>query len=65
MNRDLKEEYRLFYMVKGHINASETTIIECADSYFRRLWLDGADGAPLYEYSEKFEILWKEKHDSN
>ena len=48
MNRDLKEEYRIFYMVKGHINASESTVTECSDSYFRRLWLDGADGAPLY-----------------
>ena len=33
-----KDAYRLFWMVKGHINASHSTIMACAPSYFARLW---------------------------
>jgi hypothetical protein len=56
-----KEAYRLFFMVKGHLNCDENTAIECADGYFKRLWYDGADGAPLYDYSEQFELAWEKK----
>ena len=47
MNTNLKEEYRLFYMVKGHLDADEETVIASANGYFKRLWYDGADGAQL------------------
>lgn len=60
---DLKEEYRLFYMVKGHLNASPQTVIESAPGYFRRLWYDGCNGAPLYDYSEQFEEAWSKMQD--
>jgi len=33
-----KEAYRLFYMVKGHLNTDHNTILSCADGYFKRLW---------------------------
>ena len=33
-----KEAHRLFWMVKGHLNTSENTIIESAPGYFKRLW---------------------------
>lgn len=33
-----KEAHRLFWMVKGHLNASEKTVIESAPGYFKRLW---------------------------
>jgi hypothetical protein len=59
MNTNLKEEYRLFYMVKGHLDADEETVIASANGYFKRLWYDGADGAPLYDYAEAFEKEWK------
>lgn len=59
LKNDLKEQYRLFYMVKGHLNASPQTVIDSADGYFKRLWYDGSNGAPLYDYSEQFEIEWK------
>lgn len=36
--KERKEAYKLFWMVKGHLNASESTILESADGYFRRLW---------------------------
>jgi len=33
-----KEAYRLFWMVKGHLNATEATVYGCYDGYFKRLW---------------------------
>ena len=62
MLKDLKEEYRLFYMVKGHLDASPETVIDCANGYFKRLWADGSNGAPLYDYNDQFEIAWRNKH---
>ena len=36
---EVKQAYRLFWMVKGHINnVSHNTILSCADGYFKRLW---------------------------
>lgn len=61
LRNDLKEQYRLFYMVKGHLNASPDTVIQSAEGYFKRLWFDGANGAPLYDYAEQFEIAWAER----
>ncbi len=58
---DLKEEYRIFFMVKGHLNASPQTVMECYNGYFNRLWRDGSDGGPLYEYDEQFEHAWEKK----
>jgi len=59
---DYKEEYRLFFMVKGHLNADLDTVVASADGYFKRLWYDGGDGAPLYDYSEQFELAWEKKY---
>ena len=61
LGNDLKEEYRLFYMVKGHLDATPETVIASAEGYFKRLWYDGGDGAPLYDYSEQFEQAWKDR----
>ena len=35
---DRKEAYRIFYMVKGHIDCDEKTARECYDNYFKRCW---------------------------
>lgn len=59
---DLKEEYRIFFMVKGHLEANPQTVMSCADSYFRRLWADGCNGAPLSDYEEQFERAWEERY---
>ena len=32
-----KERYRIFWMVKGHFNCTEETVINSYDSYFKRL----------------------------
>ena len=61
LRNDLKEEYRLFYLVKGHLDAPPKTVIDCANGYFRRLWAAGSNGAPLYDYDEQFEQAWKER----
>tara|TARA_B100000085_G_scaffold282996_1_gene312691 strand:+ start:4328 stop:4525 length:198 start_codon:yes stop_codon:yes gene_type:complete len=65
MNTDLKEAYRLFYMVKGHLDATPETVLASADGYFKRLWYAGGNGAPLYDYDEQFEIAWKKKYNEN
>ena len=33
-----KEAFRVFFLVKGHIDVSEKTAYACYDSYFKRLW---------------------------
>ncbi len=65
MDTDLKEAYRLFYMVKGHLDATPETVLASADGYFKRLWYAGGNGAPLYDYDEQFEIAWKKKYNEN
>ena len=56
-----KEAYRLFWMVKGHIAESDDTALLSADSYFKRLWVDGSNGAPLYDYEEGFEQAYNRR----
>jgi hypothetical protein len=56
-----KEAYRMYFLVKGHINITDATAFSSADGYFARLWRDGADGAPLYDYDEAFQKAWEEK----
>ena len=60
LRNDLKEEYRLFYMVKGHLDATPETVIGSSEGYFRRLWMAGSNGAPLYDYDEQFEQAWRD-----
>jgi len=58
-----KEAYRMFWLVKGHLGChtwSDEAIIKMHDSYFRRLWRAGSDGAPLYEREEGFEEAYEE-----
>jgi hypothetical protein len=61
LRNDLKEEYRLFYMVKGHLDATPETVVASAEGYFKRLWYDGCNGAPLYDYEEQFEQAWRHR----
>ena len=58
----LKEAYRVFWIVKGNIAESDQTALEWYNGYFRRLWIDGSNGAPLSEYEEGFESAWKKKY---
>ena len=60
-DEEIKEVYRLFYLVKGHIDCSPNTALSSANGYFKRLWYAGSNGAPLYEKEEQFEIEWEKK----
>ena len=51
----LKEAARLFWLTKGHLNTTEETLRSSHDSYFKRLWVAGSNGAPLYDYENGFE----------
>ena len=62
LTKEIKEAYRLFFMVKGHLDCSPQTALESANGYFKRLWYDGGDGAPLYDYSDEFEQAWEDKY---
>ena len=62
MTKEIKEAYRLFFMVKGHIDTDVETALASADGYFKRLWYDGCAGAPLYDYSDQFEKAWEKKY---
>jgi len=43
-------------MVKGDLCKVTPQTIECSyDSYFKRLWRAGSDGAPLVDYEVGFE----------
>lgn len=33
-----EESYKVFWLVKGHLVASHKTVMDSADSYFKRLW---------------------------
>lgn len=48
-------------MVKGHLECTPQTALASADGYFKRLWADGSNGAPLYAYEEEFEEAWRKK----
>ena len=51
---NIKEAYRIFWMVKGHLAASEETVLSCADGYFKRLWCNNE----AYLHEEGFEEAW-------
>ena len=52
-----KEVCRIFYMVKGHLGATEKTMRGCYDGYFKRLW--GNHEAVYHEdgFEEEYEKL--------
>ena len=50
-----KEAHRLFWMVKGHLNTTEKTIIASYDGYFKRLWNNNES----YLHEEGFEEAYQ------
>jgi len=62
---EIKEAFRLFFLVKGHMDITQEMALASAPGYFKRLWHDGANGAPLYLYDEQFEIEWKKRNHNN
>tara|TARA_Y200000002_G_scaffold381198_1_gene394561 strand:+ start:1470 stop:1664 length:195 start_codon:yes stop_codon:yes gene_type:complete len=54
----LKEAYRMFYSVKGHINVSPEDALSCYDGYFKRRWYNEESGM----YEEGFEEVWAKRN---
>jgi len=52
---EFKEAYRIFWMTKGHIDSSHSTIMAMAPGYFKRLWYN----EEAYIYEEGFEEAWR------
>lgn len=52
---DRKEAYRLFWIVKGHLNAPEQTILDSYNGYFKRVWYN----EEAYIHEEGFEEAWR------
>ena len=52
MDNNLKEIYRIFYMIKGHINVTPDVAQACYDGYFERLWYNPEAS------DEGFQELW-------
>ena len=55
--QELKEAYRLFWMVKGHLNAPQSTVLESYNGYFKRMWFNEES----YVHMEGFEEAWAKK----
>ena len=54
----LKEAYRMFYSVKGHINVTPETALDCYNGYFKRRWYN--EESAMYE--EGFEEEWAKRN---
>ena len=52
-----KEYCRLFWMVKGHLNATDETIIDSYNGYFKRMWYNEESYVHMYG----FEEAWSKK----
>ena len=57
-----REAHRLFWIVKGHFSASEQTILDSAEGYFKRVWNNNE--AYLHEdgFDEAYALLMENKH---
>ena len=53
----IKEAYRIFFLVKGHLGVTEETALACYDSYFKRLWYN----QEAWIREEAFEKAYEKK----
>ena len=63
MESDVKEAYRLFWLVKGGLHAPHDTIMASAKGYFYKVWYDyeGQDVEAALEGFEEAYASNKEK----
>ena len=52
-----KEAFRLFWMVKGHLNCTYDTALNCYDGYFKRCW----HNEEAWVHEEGFEEAYEKK----
>ena len=61
-DEERKERYRMFWIVKGHLNTSENTIFSCYDSYFKRMWCNlQGESVECNGTLDGFEEAYKQK----
>ena len=53
----IKEAYRIFFLVKGHLDCSEETALACYNSYFKRCWYN----QEAWTREEKFVEAYEKK----
>lgn len=53
----IKEAYRIFYYVKGHLNVSTETALSCYDNYFKRCWYNQES----WSRDERFQEAYTKK----
>lgn len=62
--KDKKEAYRIFWIVKGHLNAPEQCIYDCYDSYFKRVWYMEESYAHENGFEDAYNMLAKHQDKS-
>ena len=53
-----KEAFRIFWLVKGHLSTSEQTIMDCYESYFKRVWYMEETYYKLDGFEEAYEKFY-------
>jgi hypothetical protein len=53
----IKEAARLFWSIKGHLNVTDKTILDCYNGYFKRAWYN----EEMYMHEEGFEEEWQKR----
>jgi len=59
-SNDLKDNCKLFYMMKGHLNVSIDTINKSAPGYFVRLWNNNEAQYRAEGFEKHFEKFLKD-----
>jgi len=52
---NIKEAYRLFWIVKGHLNCTPDTALRCYPGYFKRAWYTGEGWVHEDGFEEAYE----------
>ena len=55
----LKEAYRIFFLVKGHLDCTEETALACYDSYFKRCWYSQESWTREEKFIKAYEKKFK------
>jgi len=56
----IKEAYRIFFLVKGHLDVTEETALACYNNYFKRIWYN----QEAWVREEKFHAAYEKKFGS-
>lgn len=56
----IKEAYRIFFLVKGHLDITQETALACYDNYFKRIWYN----QEAWVREERFHIAYEKKFGS-